>query len=96
MCGETRIPRDMCAGKHTTRGNTYHYDTGRPTEERSMQSMRCRLKITKISKNNNIVQIRLRSHTEVISSKLKASLSSLAWPDRLFLLGIYRLQYKHP
>ena len=28
MCGETRIPRDMCAGKHATRGNTYHYDTG--------------------------------------------------------------------
>ena len=28
MCGETRIPRDMCAGKHATQGNTYHYDTG--------------------------------------------------------------------
>ena len=28
MCGETRIPRDMCAGKHYTWGNTYHYDTG--------------------------------------------------------------------
>ena len=28
MCGETRIPRDMCAGKHDTRGNTHPYDTG--------------------------------------------------------------------
>ena len=22
------IPSDICAGKHDTRGNTYHYDTG--------------------------------------------------------------------
>jgi len=28
VCGETRIPRDMCAGKRDPRGNTYHCDTG--------------------------------------------------------------------
>ena len=28
MCGETHIPRDICAGKHDTRGNTHPYDTG--------------------------------------------------------------------
>ena len=29
MCGDTRIPRDMCmCGKHNTRGNTHPYDTG--------------------------------------------------------------------
>ena len=26
--GETRIPRDMCAGKHASRGNTNPCDTG--------------------------------------------------------------------
>ena len=27
MCGETRIPRDVCAG-NTLPGETYHCDTG--------------------------------------------------------------------
>ena len=37
MCGETRIPRDMCAGKHAslyimTPGNSHPLHGGRPTK----------------------------------------------------------------
>ena len=38
MCGETRILRDMCAGKHSSLGNTYHWNTGVCDPENSQRA----------------------------------------------------------
>ena len=69
MCGETRIPRDMCVGKHASRGNTHPYDTG-PIATRSRSGYRT---------YSHSVNIKAQSYQSTFHTACELSNMYLVW-----------------